>query len=248
MDIMTLLMAKKLGGSGGGLTNTARTLLMTVLRNGVYTSDQSANLAALEEALKSSGGGSDEPDVPVEPDEPDVPGVVEEELEWKLVNSVDNNTYVPGVSDKSAGSSAKVYCTGVAVGPISSDGNAELRFTLDTTKVAWYRFRLYIYNEDGTPYKASGPLGDSNNQVSGDLSNISLSNPGNTGRVYVNGDWSYKIPNGHSVLVQAEFAGANTNGSILDESLLDANGNVYGLVDAIVFNGEVLHAYVVREG
>ncbi len=39
-----------------GLSDTARTLLMTVLRNGVFTSDQSANLAALEEALKTSGG------------------------------------------------------------------------------------------------------------------------------------------------------------------------------------------------
>lgn len=65
--------ATKGGGSAGvgGLTDAARTLLMTVLRNGVYTSDQSANLAALEEALKASGGGgSDEPDVPVVPDEP----------------------------------------------------------------------------------------------------------------------------------------------------------------------------------
>lgn len=46
--------------SSGGITDTARILLMTVLKNAVYTSDQSANLGALEEALKekSSGGNS----------------------------------------------------------------------------------------------------------------------------------------------------------------------------------------------
>lgn len=73
---------------GGGLTDTARILLMTVLKNGVYTSDQSANLAALEEALKpSGGGGSDEPDVPVVPDEPDVP---DEPKTYTITNNLTN--------------------------------------------------------------------------------------------------------------------------------------------------------------
>ncbi len=53
----------------GGLSAEARTLLITVLRNAEYTSDQSANITALMEALgadsggsgEGGGGGSDEP-------------------------------------------------------------------------------------------------------------------------------------------------------------------------------------------
>ncbi len=54
----------------GGLSDTAKTLLVTILRNAVFTSDQSANITALEQALASSGEGEEEPDVPDEPDEP----------------------------------------------------------------------------------------------------------------------------------------------------------------------------------
>lgn len=58
--------------SGGGLSATASALLINILRNAVYTADQSASITALESALLSggSGGGTDEPDTPVEPDEP----------------------------------------------------------------------------------------------------------------------------------------------------------------------------------
>lgn len=61
-----------------GLSTTAANLLITILRNGVYGTDQSTNITALESALGGSGGGSsgevpDIPDVPV-PDEPDEPG------------------------------------------------------------------------------------------------------------------------------------------------------------------------------
>lgn len=51
--------------AGGGLNSTASTLLITILRNGAYTADQSANITALEAALAS--GGSDEPDTPEPP-------------------------------------------------------------------------------------------------------------------------------------------------------------------------------------
>jgi hypothetical protein len=51
--------------SGGGLSATASALLITILRNGVYSTDQSANITALEAALAS--GGSDEPDTPEPP-------------------------------------------------------------------------------------------------------------------------------------------------------------------------------------
>lgn len=46
-----------------GISTTAKNLLITILRSGVYTADQSANITALDTAL---GGGTTEPDVPVE--------------------------------------------------------------------------------------------------------------------------------------------------------------------------------------
>ena len=53
-----------------GLSNTAKTLLITILRNGAYGTDQSANITALEAELASSGGsggGEVEPGEPVPP-------------------------------------------------------------------------------------------------------------------------------------------------------------------------------------
>lgn len=57
------------GGNANGLSTTAANLLITILRNGVYSTDQSANITALETAL-ASGGDEEEPDTPVVPDEP----------------------------------------------------------------------------------------------------------------------------------------------------------------------------------
>lgn len=47
--------------NGGGLSTTAANLLLTILRNGVYSTDQSANITALAVALESgeSTGGGD---------------------------------------------------------------------------------------------------------------------------------------------------------------------------------------------
>lgn len=51
-----------------GVSKTAADLLITILRNGVYSTDQSANITALETALASGGsGGEGEPDNPDEP-------------------------------------------------------------------------------------------------------------------------------------------------------------------------------------
>lgn len=44
--------------SGGGLNATAKALLISILRNGVFVSDQSESITALESAL-ASGGGDD---------------------------------------------------------------------------------------------------------------------------------------------------------------------------------------------
>lgn len=48
--------------NGGGISTTATDLLVTILRSGVYTDDQSANIAALEAALGSGGSGGDSGD------------------------------------------------------------------------------------------------------------------------------------------------------------------------------------------
>ena len=64
-DRLTVLESATPSGSGG-ISILAANLLLAVLRNGVYTSDQSANIDALEAALKSGG------DEPVEPDLPEV--------------------------------------------------------------------------------------------------------------------------------------------------------------------------------
>lgn len=54
----------------GGLSATASALLINILRNAVYTADQSASITALENALFNGGTV---PDVPVDPDIPDEP-------------------------------------------------------------------------------------------------------------------------------------------------------------------------------
>jgi hypothetical protein len=46
------------GQNGNGLSDAAKTLLITILRNAVYSTNQSANITALEQTLASSGGGS----------------------------------------------------------------------------------------------------------------------------------------------------------------------------------------------
>lgn len=48
--------------SGGSLSESARNLLITILRNGVYISDQSANITALETALGGAGESGGETD------------------------------------------------------------------------------------------------------------------------------------------------------------------------------------------
>lgn len=50
----------------GGISTTAKNLLITILRSGVYTADQSNNITALDTALGGGTTGPEEPDVPVE--------------------------------------------------------------------------------------------------------------------------------------------------------------------------------------
>lgn len=55
-----------------GLSSVAAGLLIEILRNGVFSSDQSANITALAEALVVT---EEDPDEPVVPDDPEIPEV-----------------------------------------------------------------------------------------------------------------------------------------------------------------------------
>lgn len=52
-------LSEAIANLGGGMNATAKSLLITILRNGIYTSNQSANITALENALNESGGDDD---------------------------------------------------------------------------------------------------------------------------------------------------------------------------------------------
>lgn len=67
---------------GGGISTTAKNLLIMILRSGVYTADQSDNIAALETAL---GGGT------TEPEEPDVPVEKTYSISNELINCTSSN-------------------------------------------------------------------------------------------------------------------------------------------------------------
>lgn len=72
--------------SGGGLSTTAANLLVEILRNGVYSADQSANITVLAEALTVT-----EPDTPDVPDVPDDPDAVIYTVTNNLTNVVTSN-------------------------------------------------------------------------------------------------------------------------------------------------------------
>lgn len=73
--------------NANGLSDTAKNLLITILRNGVYSTNQSANITALETALGSSGensGGSGEDGGETE--------TVTYTISNELVNATSNNS------------------------------------------------------------------------------------------------------------------------------------------------------------
>lgn len=57
--------------SGGGLSVAAASLLIAILNEAVFNSDQTENIQKLKEALEK--GAEDEPEIPDVPDEPDAP-------------------------------------------------------------------------------------------------------------------------------------------------------------------------------
>ena len=93
---------KSTGGNGsnsdsgqnanGGLSTTAANLLVEILRNGVYSADQSANITALAEVLAATE--PDSPDVPDVPDVPDDPDAVVYTVTNNLTNVTNSNAAV----------------------------------------------------------------------------------------------------------------------------------------------------------
>lgn len=77
----------------GGLTTTAKNLLITILRNTIYSNNQSANITALESALASSesGGGSGG----------DTPSVTTYNITNNLTNCVNSNVNTSVVENSS---------------------------------------------------------------------------------------------------------------------------------------------------
>lgn len=68
----------------GGLTTTAKDLLITILRNAMYTTNQSANITALESALASSESGGESGG--------DTPTVTTYTITNNLTNCINSNT------------------------------------------------------------------------------------------------------------------------------------------------------------
>ncbi len=100
--------------SANGLNDTARALLINILRNAVYTSDQSAMITALEKALASTGGGGSSGGSGDEPVVPDVP--VNPEVTLSGISA----TYSGG--DVAVGTAVNDL-TGIVVTAVYSDGS-----------------------------------------------------------------------------------------------------------------------------
>lgn len=80
------------GQNGNGLSTAAANLLVTILRSGVYSTDQSANITALAAELAVTE--PEQPDIPVvpdEPNEPDEPAVATYTVTNNLTNVTTSN-------------------------------------------------------------------------------------------------------------------------------------------------------------
>ena len=130
--------SKLSGGNVDGLSDTAKALLITILRNAVYSSDQSANITALEKALAT--GGSETPDEPVNPD--------------KTLTSI-SATYSGG--NVPVGTSV-LALTGIVVTAHYSDGSAATvtGYTLSGTIAEGSNTVTVIYGGKTTTFAVTG--------------------------------------------------------------------------------------------
>jgi hypothetical protein len=79
-------------GTGDGVTDTEKNLILTLFRNAAYTSaGMGAVLTQLEALWSGSGGGGEEPDEPDVPDEPDEPVGTTYTITAELINLTSSN-------------------------------------------------------------------------------------------------------------------------------------------------------------
>ena len=219
-----------------GINPAVAELLVTILKNATYISDQSENIAALEAALAAG-------------DHDTVVETVEYMLTPKFGGTTypDKNTYVTTPANMSSGSAATVYAQTVLFEAEPVLGGT-LHVTLDTTKLSRCRARIYLVDVNGNPAKHNKQLGDNGTGVSGDITNDVVWQDAATATtvniIYMAGDITCKIPDGCMVkYVYVDFRHAD---DIVDEEL-GASGKLYDLVDAICFDGEVVAAKIVKE-
>lgn len=125
-DNITIAADGKTISATGGISATARELLITVLRNGVYSSDQSANITALEAALGGSGGG----DTPV-------------------VNLFDKNTMaIANTYITANGSRSKNEGSYAAIIPVEPNVTYAIQFGVINPSFAQYLGSIALWNAD----------------------------------------------------------------------------------------------------
>lgn len=169
---------------------------------------------------------------------------VKETVEYALTptwtSRPDKTTYEYTTIDMSGGSSQAVYQQMVSFIQSETSGGT-LYVDVDTTKVSQMRFRLFIWDNEGNPYKHSSGM---NGPISGDVTDAPMSNPGeNDYMTHANGSWSYRIPDGCKVLL---IVHPNTD-DFIDEALTSAAKPIYAFVDAVTFDHEIITAKIVKE-
>jgi hypothetical protein len=204
----------------GGMSATAANLLINILRNGVYSTDQSANITALEAALASGGGGTDTPDTPVEPDEPDVPEVT--------LTSI-SATYSGG--DVPVGT-AVTALTGVVVKAHYSDGTSETvtGYTLSGTIVEGDNIVTVSYGGKTTSFTVTG-VAESGGETSDIL--YELAEPTTfDGTTYIDTGWNpYREDQDFTVISKASLPNFNDSygGDAKDRAIASAYQYISGI-------------------
>lgn len=246
---------------GGGLSSTASALLVTILKNAVYTSNQSANITALEAALASGGSGGGNTGGGDEGGSGDNTGgdtseTVEEVMNPVLFENPDDSTKsFPSINtfeyEVLEGDAATLYKSAVLFeAPEVTGGTLVLDF--DGTRISGFRFMVWLLNADGTAYKIlvgqkeNGDEMGINDTAIGDIS-YTMRDPGsNSIWTYAGGEVRFAIPDGKKPIVSCLTNGSYT--TILDESLMigGSTTKMYGVINAVLA-GEVITAKVVKE-
>lgn len=146
-----------------GLSTTAANLLITILREGVYSANQRDNITALAAKL---GITEEEPDIPDIPDVPDVPDEPDEPVTPEKTLTSISATYSGG--DVTVGTAVSDL-TGISVTAHYSDGSSEsvTGYTLSGTIVEGSNTVTVTYQGKTTTFAVTGIAesggGDENN-------------------------------------------------------------------------------------